>query len=78
MQAILNEETNEEVPALEDGIQLHLQLGLDSMDMVSLIMRVEQQLRIRLSHEELVQIVTVGELLDLVQSKLPEPLLAAA
>jgi acyl carrier protein len=78
LQAILEGELNEEVPSLDDEVQLHLQLGLDSMDMVSLVMRVEQQLRIRMTHEELVQVETVGELLDLILTKLTIPALAAA
>ena len=78
LKAILDGELNEAVPSIDDDVQLHLQLGLDSMDMVSLVMRVEQQLRIRMTHEELVQVETVGELLDLILTKLPEPALAAA
>ena len=78
LKEILDGELNEVVPPIDDGVQLHLELGLDSMDMVSLVMRVEQQLRIRMTHEELVQIETVGELLDLILAKLPEPSLLAA
>jgi acyl carrier protein len=78
LKEILAGELNEEVPSLDDDLQLHLQLGLDSMDMVSLVMRVEQQLRIRMTHEELVQVQTVGELLDLILTKTPGRALLAA
>ena len=78
LKAILDGELNEVVPSLDDDLQLHLQLGLDSMDMVSLVMRVEQQLRIRMTHEELVQVETIGELLDLILTRLPEPAMLAA
>ena len=78
LKEILDGELNEVVPAIDDDVKLHLELGLDSMDMVSLVMRVEQQLRIRMTHEELSQIETVGELLDLILEKLPEPSLLAA
>lgn len=78
LKEILDGELNEVVPSIDDEVKLHLELGLDSMDMVSLVMRVEQQLRIRMTHEELVQIETVGELLDLILEKLPEPSLLAA
>jgi acyl carrier protein len=78
LKEILDGELNEVVPPIDDDVKLHLELGLDSMDMVSLVMRVEQQLRIRMTHEELSQIETVGELLDLILAKLPEPSLLAA
>ena len=78
LKTILEGELNEVVPPLDDDVQLLLQLGLDSMDMVSLVMRVEQQLRIRMTHEELVQVKTVAELLDLILTKLPEPARRAA
>jgi acyl carrier protein len=78
LKEILDGELNEVVPPIDDDVKLHLELGLDSMDMVSLVMRVEQQLRIRMTHEELSQIETVGELLDLILEKLPEPSLLAA
>ena len=78
LKEILDGELNEVVPSIDDNLKLHLELGLDSMDMVSLVMRVEQQLRIRMTHEELVQIETIGELLDLILTKLPEPALLAA
>ena len=78
LKEILDGELNEVVSPIDDDVKLHLELGLDSMDMVSLVMRVEQQLRIRMTHEELSQIETVGELLDLILEKLPEPSLLAA
>ena len=78
LKTILDGEINDTVPPIDDDVRLHLELGLDSMDMVSLVMRVEQQLRIRMTHEELVQVETVGELLDLILTKLPEPALVAA
>jgi acyl carrier protein len=67
---ILVAEMDKEYPPLEDGLTLTDELGLDSMDMVTVVMRVEQQLRIRLAYEELSQLATVGELLNLIQLKL--------
>lgn len=67
---ILVAEMDEQYPPLEDHMTLIEGLGLDSMDMVTVVMRVEQQLRIRLAYEELSKLQTVGELLDLVQVKL--------
>ena len=66
-------ETGEPLESLSDEQHLAEQLGLDSVDMVSLIMQLERHFKIRLSHEELADAVHVGELLDIVQKKTNEP-----
>ena len=66
-------ETGEPLESLSDDQHLAEQLGLDSVDMVSLIMQLERHFKIRLSHEELAEAVHVGELLDIVQKKANEP-----
>ncbi len=66
-------ETGEPLESLTDDQHLAEQLGLDSVDMVSLIMQLERRFKIRLSHEELANAVHVGQLLDIVQSKANEP-----
>ena len=66
-------ETGEPLESLSDDQHLAEQLGLDSVDMVSLIMQLERHFKIRLSHEELADAVHVGELLDIVQKKTNEP-----
>ncbi|MEI8016743.1 MAG: acyl carrier protein [Schlesneria sp.] len=66
-------ETGEPLESLSDEQHLAEQLGLDSVDMVSLIMQLERHFKIRLSHEELAGAVHVGELLDIVQKKTNEP-----
>jgi acyl carrier protein len=65
---------------LRDETDLREGLGLDSVDVVGLVMRVERQFRIRLAMEELAEMKQVGQLLDLVLGKLaaregasPEP-----
>lgn len=67
---LFQNETGEDIPSLEDDQSLSEQLGLDSVDMVSLIMQLESRFKIRLAHEELAGAQKVGSLLDLVQSKL--------
>lgn len=47
-------------------------LGMDSVDMITVISRVEQNYRIRLSHEELSQLVTVSDILDMISTKSAE------
>ena len=72
-------ETGETIDSLHDDQSLAQQLGLDSVDMVSLIMQLERRFKIRMTHEELVAAQEVGQLLDLVQRKVSEvPLKSAA
>lgn len=66
-------ETGEPLESLSDDQHLAEQLGLDSVDMVSLIMQLERHFKIRLSHEELADAVHVGQLLDIVEKKANEP-----
>lgn len=66
-------ETGEPLDSLSDDQHLAEQLGLDSVDMVSLIMQLERHFKIRLSHEELADAVHVGQLLDIVEKKANEP-----
>jgi len=54
---------------LSDEITLRDGLGLDSVDIVSVISQVERQFKIRLSQADLEQISTVGQVLDLIVSK---------
>jgi acyl carrier protein len=74
---LLEEEMGEKYPDLGDSKRLREELGLDSVDVVSIISQVERRFHIRLSHEELQSLVTVGDVLDLLQTKLQAPPLAA-
>lgn len=67
---LLEEEMGESYPLREDAVELREGLGLDSVDVVGLVMRVERHFRIRLTMEELMEVKLVGQLLDLIQSKL--------
>lgn len=51
---------------LNDEITLRDGLGLDSVDIVSVISQVERQFKIRLSQADLEQISTIGQVLDLI------------
>jgi acyl carrier protein len=68
--AYLEEDMGETIPSLDDEVNIREGLGLDSVDVVGLVMQVERQFRIRLATEELTEIVTVGNLLDLLQAKI--------
>jgi acyl carrier protein len=56
--------------AFDDDVNIREGLGLDSVDVVGLVMQVERQFRIRLASDELETLRTVGNLLDLLESKL--------
>jgi acyl carrier protein len=68
--------------SLEDCTNLREQLGLDSVDVVSIVSQIERHFRIRLTHQELENLVTVGDVLNLLETKLaapsPPPVKAAA
>jgi acyl carrier protein len=62
---LLEEEMGESYPPLDDHVELKAGLNLDSVDVVGLVIRVERELRIRLSMNDLERVRTVGDLLDL-------------
>ncbi len=70
LKAIFEDDTGKTIETLGDDIELRDGLGLDSLDVVSLVMRIEQRYRIRLVHEELSQVSTVGQLLSLIHEKI--------
>lgn len=67
---LLEADKGEKFPDLDDGKTLREELGLDSLDVVSMVSQIERRFRIRLTHEELQALVTVGNVLDLLQTKL--------
>lgn len=66
---LVESETGEKYEELDESQTLREGLGLDSVDVVGIVMQIERQFRIRLSQEELEKVVTVGNVLDLVQAK---------
>jgi acyl carrier protein len=67
---LLEADTGNKYPDLDDRKNMREELGLDSVDVVSIVSQVERRYRIRLSHEELQTLVTVGDVLNLLQAKL--------
>jgi acyl carrier protein len=67
---LLEADTGEKYPDLQEIANLREGLGLDSVDVVSVVSQIERQFRIRLAHEELEKLVTVGDVLDLLQTKI--------
>jgi acyl carrier protein len=70
---LLEADTGETYRDLQDTDNLREGLGLDSVDVVSVVSQVERKFHIRLSQEELQQLVTVGDVLDLLEVKLNTP-----
>jgi acyl carrier protein len=69
---LLEADTGEKFTDLEESKKLRDELGLDSVDVVSVVSQIEREYRIRLSHQELEKLVTVSDVLDLLQAKLTE------
>lgn len=75
---LLEADTGEKYPDLDDSKKLREELGLDSVDVVSIVSQIERQYRIRMTHQELEKLVTVGDVLNLLEAKLAEPPQASA
>ena len=60
------------IPAcpVEDSANLREGLGLDSVDVVSVVSQIERHYRIRLTQQELEKLVTVNDVLSLLETKL--------
>jgi len=70
---LLEADTGEKYPDLDDSTNLREGLGLDSVDVVSIISQVERRFHIRLTQQELEKLVTVVDVLDLLEAKLSAP-----
>jgi acyl carrier protein len=67
---LLEADTGEKYSNLNDSANLREGLGLDSVDVVSIVSQIERQYRIRLTHQELETLATVADVLNLLQAKL--------
>jgi acyl carrier protein len=72
LRTLLENETGDQVPSVPDDTRIVEQFNFDSVDIVSLVMQVERHFRIRIKHEELAAVTTVGSLIDVVQNKCAE------
>ena len=69
---LMEADTGETYADLDDGKNLRTELGLDSVDVVSIVSQVERRFRVRLSQQDLEKLVTFGDVLDLLEAKLKE------
>lgn len=72
LRELLEYETGEKYPDLDESVNLRSGLELDSLDVVSLVLHIETKLKIDIESEELKDTQTVGDLLDVLQAKLDE------
>jgi acyl carrier protein len=75
---LMEADIGEKYTNLQDNQKLREELGLDSVDVVSIVSQIERHFRVRLSQQELEKIVAVGDVLDLLAAKLSGPPAAAA
>ena len=73
LKTIFEEETSQTLESLDDAAVLAEDFAFDSVDLVSLLMRVESHFQVRLTNAELTESRTVGALIDLVKSKVSQP-----
>jgi len=67
---LLEKETGESYPGLEDTTSLREGLNLDSLDMAGLVLHIESRFGIQIETELLESITTVGTLLDALERKI--------
>jgi acyl carrier protein len=75
---LVEAETGEKCPKMDDSTDLRHGLNLDSLDMVTLVFRIENRLGIEIKGEELGGLANVGDLLDLLEEKLAPPAMRKA
>ena len=70
---LLEADTGEKHDALAEDANLREGLGLDSVDVVSIVSQIERRFHIRMTQPELEKLATVADVLDLLQTKLVAP-----
>jgi acyl carrier protein len=67
---LLEADTGEKYPDLAETTNLREGLGLDSVDVVSIVSQIERRFRIRLTQQDLEKLATVADMLNLLEGKL--------
>ena len=70
LRELVEEETGEPCPELTPDGDLRASLNLDSMDLVSLLFRMEQRFKIKISSEKFAEVHTVNQLFDLLEAEI--------
>lgn len=67
---LLEEDLGQTFADLDETKDLRQDLGLDSVDLVSVVSQIERRCKVRLEQKELQELVTVKDVLDLLERKL--------
>jgi acyl carrier protein len=67
---LMEAEIGEKFTDLTDSKKLREELGLDSVDVVSIVSQIERHFRIRLSQQDLEKLACVGDLLNMIVAKI--------
>jgi acyl carrier protein len=67
---MLENNCGEPVERFDEDMSLRTDLGLDSIDLVTLVMEIQDRFCLRLAPAEMEQVQRAGELLDLLQARL--------
>jgi acyl carrier protein len=70
LRELVEEETGDPCPQLDPTTNLRAGLSMDSMDLVSLLFHIENRFKIEISSDRFAGVVTVGQLLDLLQEEI--------
>jgi acyl carrier protein len=66
----LEDDTARKFTQLDDSVNLREDLAIDSVDLVTLIVHTQCRLKIEVPSEEMEKVATVGDLLDVLMSRL--------
>lgn len=72
LRELVEEETGEPCPELAPDGDLRASLNLDSMDLVSLLFRMENRFKIKISSEKFAAVSTVNQLFDLLEAEITD------
>ncbi len=67
---LLEKETGETYTGIDDATTLREGLNLDSLDMAGLVLHIESRFGIQIETELLERVATVGDMLDMLETKL--------
>ena len=71
LRELVQNNTNEPIQHFAEDTDLRTGLGLDSVDLISLVMEIQERLRVAIAVAEFERLHCIGDLLDLLLLKLP-------
>jgi acyl carrier protein len=70
LKEMIEEDRDEPIDNLDEGVSLREGLGLDSVDLLTIVMQVQERFKIVLDSSELEKVVTVRDFVNLMQARL--------